>query len=176
MKTKEVLAWLGLMAAGAVFASPLDQLLPRPRAVVPQDGVAMPGVPVVVERTAVECANLLTADEAYRLMISTNAITIAATGPKGERAARATLEQLGKLSDGRLPCCKITDAPAYRWRGFMHDCGRNFLDKAEILKLLDLMAAYKFNLFTGISPTITAGGLSRGNIRCSKRLGRFVGR
>ena len=147
-KGRTIAAAVAVAALGA-FASggPLDELMPRPRSIVPKDGVVMHGVPVKVERKAVECANPLTADEAYRLVISTDAITITAAGSKGERAARATLEQLKKLSDGRLPCCEITDAPAYRWRGFMHDCGRNFLDKAEILKLLDLMAAYKFNLF-----------------------------
>ena len=144
---KKLALIVGLAVSGGAWASPLEQLLPRPHAVVPRAGVAAPETPVKVVRAAVPWSNPLTADEAYRLTVAPEAITITAAGPKGERAARATLALLGKLSDGRLPCCEITDAPAYRWRGFMHDCGRNFLDKAEILKLLDLLAAYKFNLF-----------------------------
>ena len=54
---------------------------------------------------------------------------------------------LKSLSDGRLPCCRIVDWPRLRWRGFMNDCGKNFLPLEGLYALLDVMAAYKMNLF-----------------------------
>lgn len=128
-------------------AGPLENLLPRPRKLVSLGGIASQQTPLRIVTDQIEGANELTADEAYRLVVTEREIVITAPGAKGERAARTTLTQLGKLADGVFPCCDISDWPSYPWRGFMHDCGRNFLDKAEIFKLLDLMALYKLNLF-----------------------------
>lgn len=41
----------------------------------------------------------------------------------------------------------ITDAPRFEYRGMMLDVSRNFVQKATVLKLLDLMATYKVNKF-----------------------------
>ena len=46
-----------------------------------------------------------------------------------------------------VPCLKITDNPAYSWRGMHLDCSRHFFSKAEIEKYLDYLALYKFNVF-----------------------------
>lgn len=137
------LVWAGSGAA----SDALDLLLPRPRTVVRRVGTVAGSAPVRIVHESVPGAPVLTSDQSYWIGIGENGIEIRATGKKGERAARSTLEQLEKLSGGWLPCCEITDWPQYPWRGFMHDCGRNFLDKTEILKLLDLMAMYKLNLF-----------------------------
>ena len=130
----------------AVAADALDCLLPRPRNVVRQEGTGACSPVRVVTAPVAEVPGRL-ADEAYRLVVARDGVTITAPGPKGVRWARATLEQLRLLSDGVPPCCTIVDVPTYPWRGIMHDCGRNFLEKSEILKLLDLMALYKLNLF-----------------------------
>lgn len=144
---KRVSCVVAACAAYALAAGPLENLLPRPRKVLRRDGVSSPAAQVRVVRSRIASANPFAADEAYRLVVSPKEIVVEAPGQKGERMARATLAQLVKLSDGVPPCCEIADWPACRWRGFMHDCGRNFLDKGEILKLLDLMAMYKLNLF-----------------------------
>lgn len=144
---RTVVCVLAVLGACISPAGPLENLLPRPRHILVQPGTAATQTPVRVVTVPVEGAWPLTADEAYQLIVSEKKIVIKASGPKGECAARMTLLQLGKLADGTLPCCEIRDWPSYPWRGFMHDCGRNFLDKAEILKLLDLMALYKLNLF-----------------------------
>lgn len=46
-----------------------------------------------------------------------------------------------------LPQVEITDEPAYGYRGFFLDVARNFQPKSQILKLLDMMALYKLNVF-----------------------------
>jgi hexosaminidase len=45
----------------------------------------------------------------------------------------------------RLPKVSVQDAPRFGFRGFSLDIGRNFQQKKEVLKLLDLMALYKLN-------------------------------
>ncbi len=131
------------------LASVLDELMPRPRSVVPAEGTVgreRLSAPAVESR-AVAGAPAAVADEAYSLEISTSGARIVARTKLGERWARQTLVQLGKLSDGRVPCCRIVDWPALRWRGFMLDTARNFMDVKGLEELLDHMSAYKLNLF-----------------------------
>ncbi|RVU02410.1 beta-N-acetylhexosaminidase [Mucilaginibacter limnophilus] len=45
-----------------------------------------------------------------------------------------------------LPCMEIVDAPRFEHRAFMMDVARNFQQKAEVLKLIDLLSLYKFNV------------------------------
>ena len=89
-----------------------------------------------------------TADEAYVLEISGNGVTVTAPGPRGERWARGTLAQLRRLSQtDSVPCCRITDWPHLKWRGFMLDTSRNYLPIQGIKDVLDVMSIYKLNLF-----------------------------
>ena len=139
------------------LATPLDDLMPRPVRVERGSGVLDVGSKrrdsastledVRIVRRAVEGAPSDVADEAYELEIGEKGITIVAPGPRGERYARVTLEQLRRLSDGKLPQCRIVDWPALKWRGYMNDCGRNYLELRAVKAILDVMAQYKMNLF-----------------------------
>ena len=123
--------------------------MPQPREVIcaSHGGVGL-DVAVTVRRGVVEAAPEAVRDQAYRLDIALDGITITASGTAGERYARATLDQLRKLAgDGPIPVCTITDWPAFRYRGFMNDYGRNYQSLKSIRDTLDMMAAYKFNLF-----------------------------
>lgn len=137
------------MTTLAVFAAAgvLDLLMPQPQVAEIRSGFAEREAPVTVRVGAVPGAPSETADEAYVLDVSPTGVTVTASTPQGERYARATLEQLKDLSDGRLPCCRVVDWPRLRWRGFMNDCGKNFLEVEGIKAILDVMAAYKMNLF-----------------------------
>ena len=84
------------------------------------------------------------AAEGYRLTVGPDGVAIAAADAAGAFYARETLKQLE--TDGRWPCCRIVDAPAYRWRGVMIDEARHFLGKSAVKRLLDQMAAYKLNV------------------------------
>ena len=136
---------LSLSASAQIPA--FDELQPQPKKVVPSDGVCTNVSNVRFVKEAVEGVRSDLAPEAYKLTISPDGVEISASDPKGERYAKTTLGQLVKLSGGKVPCGTVTDWPQYRWRGLMHDCGRNYLDMQSIRKVLDLMAAYKLNLF-----------------------------
>ena len=91
--------------------------------------------------------------EGYRLDITTGGVTVASADDAGAFYARKTLGQLAAGEGGRagarpsLPCGTVTDAPAFRWRGFMLDEGRHFFGKETVKELLDLMADHKLNVF-----------------------------
>lgn len=87
--------------------------------------------------------------EAYRLTCSGGAVTITAPETPGLFYGVQTLRQLIRQKDGRpsAPCCTITDWPAFHFRGFMHDVGRNYQTVAFLKKQLDFFARYKLNVF-----------------------------
>ena len=88
------------------------------------------------------------ADEAYMLEISPAGITITSSGRRGRIWAERTLEQLRRLSGKKaLPCCRITDWPAYPIRGFMHDSGRNYLPVQDVKGVIEAMSRSKMNFF-----------------------------
>ncbi|PWE00543.1 beta-N-acetylhexosaminidase [Marinilabilia rubra] len=88
-------------------------------------------------------------NEAYRLNIQDNSITIDAVTNQGIYRAIQTLRQL-IVSDHQQPVIKastITDWPAFRIRGFMHDTGRGFIPFDELKKQIELLARFKINVF-----------------------------
>lgn len=87
-------------------------------------------------------------DEAYRLKITSDRVLIEATTEKGIFWARQTLAQIIASSNGRyVPTLEITDYPAFRIRGFMHDIGRSYMSVDEIKKHIQLLSKYKINVF-----------------------------
>lgn len=87
--------------------------------------------------------------EAYRIIVKSNQITIEATTEKGEYWALQTLVQMASLQGGRIsvPQCAITDWPAFRIRGFMHDTGRGFIPVDELKREIKLLSRFKINVF-----------------------------
>lgn len=87
--------------------------------------------------------------EEYRLDITSDQIVIRSTGRAGIFYGVQTLLQMIETGnkDGKivLPCCEITDAPRYAWRGYMLDESRHFFGKEKVKQLLDYMAYYKLN-------------------------------
>lgn len=129
---------------------PEDALLllqPRPKRIAAEAGKCATPERVEFVRAPVPEAPGEVSGEAYALEIAPGGVTVRAPSAAGDRLALATLRQLSALAGGAPPCAAIADWPEYRWRGFMHDCGRNFLELESIRRILDLMAAYKFNLF-----------------------------
>lgn len=89
-------------------------------------------------------------EEPYRLIVTTDSVVIEATGDKGIYWAKQTLNQLvlqAKESDQSIPMVEITDWPAFRVRGFMHDVGRSFISVGELKKQIALLSQYKINVF-----------------------------
>jgi hexosaminidase len=44
-----------------------------------------------------------------------------------------------------IDCVEILDAPRFAYRGFLLDVARNFQQKSDVLKLIDVLAMYKVN-------------------------------
>lgn len=89
-------------------------------------------------------------EEAYSLIVTPDSIIIEATTEKGVYWARQTLNQLviqANKSNKYIPCVEITDWPAFRVRGFMHDVGRSFISVEELKKQISLLSQYKINVF-----------------------------
>ena len=85
-------------------------------------------------------------EEAYRLSVTQNRILITANTAHGIFNGIQTLLQL--MRDGSLvTTCEITDWPAFSWRGYMVDVGRNFQSIHLLKEQIDVMSKYKLNIF-----------------------------
>lgn len=83
--------------------------------------------------------------QAYRLIIEPRKITINYEGSKGLEYAYLTIAQLKQLHN-TVPCCTITDWPAYRWRGWMDDQSRGPVPHAAYRKKQwETLHALKYN-------------------------------
>ena len=87
-------------------------------------------------------------NEGYKISVTTDAITVTAASRTGVIRAAQTLMQLLAATDGAyIPGVEITDYPAFKLRGFMHDVGRSFISFDELKKQIDLLARFKVNVF-----------------------------
>lgn len=129
---KKLLLMVAMVAAGGVGADCLDELMPRPQTVAR-------GRDVLMKRCVLPGA--------YQLVVRDGKPTI--TGDEeGRRYAQVTFGQLKKLAGAApIPDCVIQDWPAFKYRGLLLDCGRNYQSVESILDLLDHLAKYKMNVF-----------------------------
>ena len=86
-------------------------------------------------------------DEAYWLEVTENRIMIKATKLQGAYWATQTLRQLAENSEGNVEACTITDWPAFRLRGYMHDVGRSFIEFDELKNHIAKLSRFKVNTF-----------------------------
>ncbi|MEV6204287.1 beta-N-acetylhexosaminidase [Streptomyces sp. NPDC051771] len=98
--------------------------------------------------------------EGYRLSTEDPeaAVTLDGGGPAGLFWGAQTLRQLlgpdayrrapvRPGADWDLPYVTVADRPRFGWRGLLLDVARHFTAKEDVLRLLDLMAAHKLNVF-----------------------------
>ena len=93
-------------------------------------------------------------NEAYVLRVTKRGIEITAVSPMGITRAAQTLTQMAEgwetsfHSHGiQLQGGTITDYPAFKLRGFMHDVGRSFIEYDELKKQVALLSRFKINTF-----------------------------
>ncbi len=85
-------------------------------------------------------------DEAYTLDVSNNKVSLGANTPQGIFYAIQTFAQL--MRDGEMiDNCAIKDWPAFSWRGYMVDVGRNYEPMGMLKEQIEKMAFYKLNVF-----------------------------
>ena len=149
---KQLLAiLLALFCSMASLATTLPStlsLLPMPQK-FHFSGKMTDGRKSVVERYVDKVEGARFQEEAYHLLITSKTILIEATTSKGMYWGRQTLEQLKTIKNKktRLPQCEITDWPAFRVRGFMHDVGRSFIPMEELKREIRLLSRFKINVF-----------------------------
>ncbi|HEY5750272.1 MAG TPA: family 20 glycosylhydrolase [Chryseolinea sp.] len=92
--------------------------------------------------------------EAYRLSITPQGITIAASDGAGAFYGLRSLQSLfpsgihaANANHLTLACAEIKDQPRFPVRAFMLDVARNFQSKEQVLRVLDVMSLYKLNVF-----------------------------
>ena len=88
--------------------------------------------------------------EAYKLSINQNSgIQITGSDAAGVfYGAQSLLSILWADKDSSgvfAACAEITDAPRFGYRGFLLDVSRNFQQKKDVLRLIELLASYKIN-------------------------------
>ena len=83
----------------------------------------------------------------YRITLD-GTCKVEAADEDGAYYAKVTLENLLRnAGSNTLPNMVIEDWPDLQYRGLMLDISRNFTSKENILRLLDLLAHYKVNVF-----------------------------
>ena len=83
----------------------------------------------------------------YRITLD-GACRIEAADEDGAFYAKVTMDNLFRNAGGKdLPDMVIEDWPDFGYRGIMLDISRNFTNKDNILKLIDLLAHYKVSVF-----------------------------
>lgn len=89
-------------------------------------------------------------NEAYTLKVSANKIHIEAVTNIGVIRATQTLMQLAEgceKGNETIAAVKITDWPAFKLRGYMHDTGRSYIPVDELIKQIELLSRFKVNTF-----------------------------
>ncbi|CAL1520434.1 family 20 glycosylhydrolase [Chitinophaga sp. MM2321] len=93
------------------------------------------------------------AANAYTLDVTPQGITIAAGSNEGAFYGIQSLKSLitpaawaGVQKSISIPAVQVKDYPRFGYRAFMIDVARNFHDKRDLLRILDLMALYKLNI------------------------------
>ncbi|HUE66345.1 MAG TPA: family 20 glycosylhydrolase [Rhizomicrobium sp.] len=84
--------------------------------------------------------------ESYHIMAKGRAIAIVAADAAGASYALRSLGQQAVYERLRLWPFEIDDAPRFSYRGLMLDIARNFQPKAQILAVIEQMAAIKLNM------------------------------
>jgi len=93
-----------------------------------------------------------TSSEAYSLVVdSVQGVRIVGASPAGVFYGLQSLRGLLPAPTPRaglvLPAIRVVDAPRFGYRGLMLDVARNFQPKPVVLRVLDLLARYKLNVF-----------------------------
>ena len=125
-----------------------SSLLPLPQK-YSFNGKKSSGELTIEERIVTQIEGAKFQEEAYHLSITRKGILLEATTPKGMYWGRQTLEQLKYTKNKKtwVPQCDITDWPAFRIRGFMHDVGRSYIPLEELKREIRLLSRYKINVF-----------------------------
>jgi hexosaminidase len=83
--------------------------------------------------------------EGYDLTVAPGNVTILANDNAGFFYALQSLSQLIQSGNGSIPCCHVSDAPRFSYRGIMIDVSRHFRSIQFLKRQIDLLSQYKIN-------------------------------
>ena len=86
----------------------------------------------------------ISSPEGYSMTITPKEITVEATGGAGLFYGIQTILQMAREGN-TIACGKITDEPAFAYRGLMLDVSRHFFGKEFVKKQIDAIAHFKMN-------------------------------
>ncbi|UPZ17911.1 glycoside hydrolase family 20 protein [Flavobacterium humidisoli] len=90
-------------------------------------------------------------DEGYLISVDPERILLKANTSKGlfyaVQSLLQTLPFVGTNDLAQIPCMEIEDYPRFQWRGMMLDVSHHFFSMEMIKEFIDLLAAYKMNVF-----------------------------
>ena len=137
-------AVLSIMAAGGA-APKTATIIPAPREMRVTGGEYVAEKPPTLEKVDG------IPREGYEISITTNGITIRHSDDAGAYYANMTLFHSGrwdaKAKCKAYPCLEIRDWPQFEWRGVHLDDARHFFGKDTVMRLLEQMSWFKFNVF-----------------------------
>jgi len=84
--------------------------------------------------------------EAYELTVTSKRISIRSSSQHGIFNGIQTLRQLMR-NDSRIQGVEISDYPAFAWRGYMVDVGRNYQSMELLKQQIDQISRMKLNIF-----------------------------
>ena len=121
-------------------------LIPTPQKVVMGTDVADRSKAKVIEKRVDTLPVEANLDQAYQIVIEKKKITIRYVGEQGLHNANCTMIQLCRIYDNKIPCCTITDWPAYKYRGWMDDISRGPVPhEVYRKKQYEVLHALKYN-------------------------------
>lgn len=87
-------------------------------------------------------------DEGYQVKVDAAGISISAKTPTGVLNGCSSLLAIfaGQKFPLSLPAAEISDTPDFGYRGLHFDVARNFTEKENIKRILDIMTLYKMNV------------------------------
>ena len=145
---KRALTTLLIITLCSLAHATIPPLLPMPQKSAFTGKYVKADVPVN-EKIVSHIDRAIFQDEAYHILITSKAVNIEATTQRGLYWARQTMAQLKTDKKGKqlLPLCEITDWPAFRIRGYMHDIGRSYIPMDELKAEIAMLSRFKINTF-----------------------------
>ncbi len=127
------------------FGTAIASLLASEKINIVTDTGSLKNLPVI--RLALgEVESKINSAEAYSIQVTDSIIILKANTTHGLHNGIQTLKQLMR-DEAFVNNCEITDWPAFGWRGYMIDAGRNYVPVALLKQQIDVLSAYKLNVF-----------------------------
>lgn len=100
-------------------------------------------------KTLIKCPRVYThVGQENKVVISTKKVDVYGKSKEEVQQGKNYVEQLKILFEGKVPVCKFEYySPAFKYRGFLIDVCRHFMDVSELKRIINVMALAGYNVF-----------------------------